>query len=296
MTVSFHQRTLTCWVSQSRVFATNSGIFISGSHAYLVDPGITSEELDATADFVASRGAQVRGIILTHAHWDHLLGPAVFPTATVIAHAAYTDVISSHDADLRRQVSGWQLANGVDAPRPFVPPWPDIAFDGCVIIHLGSLDLLIMSAPGHAQDHCVVYEPSAGLLWAGDMLSDTEIPMVMDTFGAYRQTLRTLVELEIADLVPGHGTPTDDQVTIRGRFEQDRAYLEAVRTCADRAVAEGASLAETVAGCNKIPFVQPDSYPHAHQWNIEQAYLGMGGAADGVAGWEKDWFTEETEC
>lgn len=113
--------------------------------------------------------------------------------------------------------------------------------------------------------------------------------MVMDTFAAYRQTLRRLAALEIRSLVPGHGTPTTDPREIHDRFAGDLVYLGEVYDCAAKAVEQGAELAETLDCCVSIPFAQPDSYPNAHRWNIEQAYLEAGGKVTGIAGWAQDW-------
>ncbi len=174
----------TCRVAQSEVFATNSGLFIAGDAAYLIDPGITPPELEAIAAFVMSRGATVRGIVLTHAHWDHLLGPERFPGVTVIAHRGYGDVIRRHRSDLQRQVDEWRRAGaGRRAAARFLPPCHDLAFDGQLTLHLGSLSL---------AGHCLRQATRRITVWsmmqprndgrAGDMLSDLEIPMVMDRF------------------------------------------------------------------------------------------------------------------
>ncbi len=293
MPLRLRSLTPTCWVAQSATYATNSGILLAEAEAYLIDPGIGPAELDDIAAFVRDRGAVVRGILLTHAHWDHLLGPSRFPDAPVIAHAAYRPVIRAHAEDLQRQVARWAADRSLSCLPTFVPPVPDITFSTKMIVQLGSHALWVIAAPGHAPDHTVVYVPVEGLLWAGDMLSDLEIPMVMDTFVAYRRTLRDLAGLRISALVPGHGTPTADPQEIHGRFVQDQAYLRAVQMCVSEAVTRGASLDETLAHCETIPFVQPDSYPNAHRWNIEQAFVEMGGRVEGPAGWEKDWLVEE---
>ncbi|MCU0519604.1 MAG: MBL fold metallo-hydrolase [Anaerolineae bacterium] len=278
------------------MYTTNAGVFLDAGEAYLLDPGITPTELDAVATFVAAHGADVRGIVVTHAHWDHLLGPTRFPRARVFAAAGYAAVVSEHGDDLVRQVAAWRSADGQPGLDVFVPPAPDVMFDDRICIHLGARSLRLMIARGHAPDHVVLYEPSAGLLWAGDMLSDVEIPMVMDTFSHYLQTLDRLSHLDVRVLVPGHGTVTDDAVEIRGRFERDQAYLAAMRECVAHAVADGASLIETVTRCSEVQFAQPDTYPNAHLWNIEQAYSEMGGRAPGVVGWAQDWLTEGAAC
>ena len=296
MGTPLRQLTPYAWVAQSRVYATNSGILLDGDGAYLLDPGITSLELDAIAAFVAAHGAAVRGIVLTHAHWDHLLGPARFPQAWVVATTGYMAVVAEHGDDLVRQVADWLSTEGLMGIDAFVPPAPDFTFDDRMCIHLGAYRLQLMVAPGHAPDHAVLYEPSAGLLWAGDMLSDAEIPMVMDTFSHYLRTLDWLSHLDVRVLVPGHGTVTDDVADIRGRLERDRTYLRSVRECVAQAVSHGISLGETVTRCSEVQFVQPDNYPNAHRWNIEQAYGEMVGSVRGVIGWAQDWLTEGVEC
>jgi hydroxyacylglutathione hydrolase len=284
--------TPTCWISQSRVFATNSTLFMAGGESILVDPGITPAELDSIRALVTACGPVVRALVLTHAHWDHLLGPSHFPAVPVLAHQAYAAVLESHVDDLQLQVERWRQGEGIGAGAPFIPPHPDRSFERQVTVSFGDHSVHVIAAPGHAPDHCVVYAPESGLLVAGDMLSDLEIPMVMDTFAAYRRTLARLAALEVRLLVPGHGTVTADPSKIRARFADDKAYLETVSACVADAVAQGASLAETVERCQHIHFIQPDDYPNAHRWNIEQAYLESGGQVQDAAwprGWEQDW-------
>jgi len=296
MDAPFRQLTPYAWVAQSCIYATNSGILIGNGKAYLVDPGITPAELERIAAFVATRQAVIRGIVLTHAHWDHLLGPAKLPGIPVIAHAEYAAVVAAHHDDLVRQIAAWQLGERTECPDVYALPSPDMTFDDHIHIHLPGYCLSAIAAPGHAPDALVLYEPVAGFLWAGDMLSDVEVPMVMDTFHHYRQTLEQLAHFDIRVLVPGHGAATADGTEIRARIEHDRTYLASVEKCVASAVGQGASLSETVARCGDIGFVQPDNYPNAHRWNIEQAYLEVGVSASGTIGWAQDWLVEEMEC
>lgn len=288
--------TSNCWVTQSCVFATNSSLFVSQAEGILVDPGIMPQELDALSAFIAANNIVLRGLILTHAHWDHLLGVTHFPGVPIFVHAAYHKVLRTHTDDLQRQVVHWQKEARIESSTPFMPPTPTCTFTEQVVLSIGAQQLQVIAAPGHAPDHCAIYEPKAGVLFAGDMLSDVEVPMVMDTFAAYQHTLQRLSVLDIRGLIPGHGRPTLNHAEIRGRFAQDQAYLSAVNVCAKQAVAQGALLDETVMVCSKIPFSQPDDYPNAHIWNIEQAYVEAGGRIDylgRLVGWEQDWVVQE---
>ena len=85
----FEQFTPYLWVAQSRLFVTNSGILVDGTEACLIDPGIYPDEIEAIAHFMTARGVAPRSIVLTHGHWDHILGPEHFPGVSVIVHSFY---------------------------------------------------------------------------------------------------------------------------------------------------------------------------------------------------------------
>lgn len=87
------------WVKQHSPYATNTGLLIRDHQVCLIDPGISSVQLIKIQHFVTRQDAEVHTIIFTHAHWDHLLGAALFPNARVIAHGKIT-WMSSETTDL----------------------------------------------------------------------------------------------------------------------------------------------------------------------------------------------------
>jgi hydroxyacylglutathione hydrolase len=276
------------WVLQSDLYATNHGIFISQHEACLIDPGLTEASLDHIAAFVAEQQATVTSLILTHGHWDHLLGRRCFPEAQVFAHNQYHDVIHEHGDDLQRQVTAWDAKRGFDRERPFVPPRPTVTFNTELTLTVGDVRLRLLHAPGHAPDQIVAYHAETGLLWAADMLSDQEIPLVSHSLRAYEHTLANLAALKLRALVPGHGGATTDPADIQRRLEEDRAYLAELRTRVERALAAGASMATTVDACSAMTFRQPEANATAHRWNVESAYVELGGHVDGPVGWDQE--------
>lgn len=288
MSTDFTQLTSHLWVTQSALFATNSGVFLSGDEACLVDPGIAPETIADIARFVTEQDATPRAIVLTHAHWDHVMGPEHFPGVPVIAHADYLRVLREHGADLYRQIGVWEAQAHIRRPRPFVLPKPTYTFDTALTLTLGDIRLRMFHAPGHALDQCAVYHAESGTLWAADMLSDIEIPLVL-SLSAYEQTLAHLATLDIRALVPGHGAPTTDVGEIQRRVMADRAYLAELRVRVTAAVAAGQTLAETVATCADMPLPRPCDDPTPHTWNVESAYAELGGPVEGAVGWEREW-------
>jgi glyoxylase-like metal-dependent hydrolase (beta-lactamase superfamily II) len=91
----------------------------------------------------------------------------------------------------------------------------------------------VIAHDAHAPGHGAVYLPEAGVLVAGDMVSDVEVPLPdmesADPFGAYRAGLGLLASLPgVRTVVPGHGH-TGDGAAFRARVAADLAYLDAVQ-------------------------------------------------------------------
>ena len=120
----------------------------------------------------------------------------------------------------------------------------------------------------------------SGTLWASDILSDTELPLVAHSLAAYDRTLNRLAALDLRALVPGHGTPSTDPAAIQTRLSEDRAYLAELGQRVARAVRQGLTPAETVAECADIPYRHPAENAGPHRLNVESAFLELGGEGD----------------
>jgi glyoxylase-like metal-dependent hydrolase (beta-lactamase superfamily II) len=55
-------------------FRYNAGLVASQGKAFLIDPGMTRNEIRDIQAFLANSGLKCEGIILTHFHWDHIMG------------------------------------------------------------------------------------------------------------------------------------------------------------------------------------------------------------------------------
>jgi hydroxyacylglutathione hydrolase len=215
------------FVATGDLYVTNSTVVADGEGACLViDPAVTVGE-------VAGLAADLRGLSLrpvagfaTHPHWDHLLWSSELgdvpryasPLAVATAErerAGLIDGVQSsapgHDLELFAKVTPLDL--------PDVIPW-----DGPAAV--------VITHQGHAPGHSGLFFPDIGVLVAGDMCSDIEVPLLdldqADPVGDYLAALDAFAALPVERVVPGHGS-LGDAAQFRRRIDLDRAYLENLR-------------------------------------------------------------------
>ena len=198
----------------------------------LIDPAVTVADLAALAGWLSERGLRPTAGWSTHPHWDHLLWSAAFgevpryatPRAVAVAARELPGLLSDvgesapgHDLTLFARVEPL-LGREIDWAGP---------------------PAVVYAHDAHAPGHGAVLLPEAGVLVAGDMLSDIEIPLLdlesADPFGGYRQGLELLAGAPgVRLVVPGHGH-VGDQAEFRRRVAADRGYLDATESGADPA-------------------------------------------------------------
>ena len=145
--------------------------------------------MEDIAAFCEQQQLEVETVVITHHHWDHVLGAARFPGARVVTQQAYIAQTAStwngrgvrYGASTRRKASL--------SPASFDPPMPDQTVDRIIGLMVGDVRVQLFQTPGHARDHLSVYDAESACLWAGDLLSDLEIPFVSDRLDAFERTL-----------------------------------------------------------------------------------------------------------
>jgi hydroxyacylglutathione hydrolase len=290
----FNEISSSLWVAQSRSLKMNTGVFISEDVACLIDPGLFPDEIGDMARLVANHGARPAMIVLTHSHWDHIVGPEHFPGVKVIAQAKYVDFTRQNSAELVKPLAMWEEHVGIKRDRPFVIPQPDETFDEGTAIYVGNLTLRLHHVPGHAVDQLAVRDEETGAVWVSDILSDIEIPFISDNLAAYERTLEMVGTWDIRALVPGHGAATIDKEEIEKRIEQDKRYLAEVRERVERALREGRTMEEAVRMCDDMEIRHSDINGGSHVLNVESVYIELGGEGDPrKKGWTKDFFVQE---
>lgn len=220
------------WVFTSRIMSTTSvvvagGRTAAGRGALLVDPAWEPDELEGIASWLERSGMTVVAGWATHAHYDHVLWHPRLGTAP--RYATPETARRAHEQQ-RCLVTGL----GPEWPADLAPLVGDVvALEGERIPWDGPA-VRVVEHHAHARGHGALWLEEAGVLVAGDMLSDVEIP-IPDEEGldGYRKGVAVLEPFvrRAEYLVPGHGgvaARAGEDTPIR-RLERDLAYLDGLR-------------------------------------------------------------------
>jgi glyoxylase-like metal-dependent hydrolase (beta-lactamase superfamily II) len=252
-------------VRRSRCYEMNSLWATRDGHVLLVDPGVLPSELDdlaAETQRVTTDFDRV-SLAFTHPHWDHVLGLPWFPGAETFAHSGFGDVLERDEARIGRDAAEALAEHGERLPHPFHAFEPLLKARGTTSVRLGPFDLVTYDTPGHDPNHLALWLPDAGVLVAGDLLSDLEIPWLDGPPWVYRASLKQLHWLyeqeDVRVTVPGHGPIAHGRLTAYRRLLRDMDYLVILEERARDARRRGLTLAETQTELATMDYVGRDA-------------------------------------
>jgi hydroxyacylglutathione hydrolase len=149
---------------------------------------------------LARMGSTCAAILVTHTHWDHLVGVADLAEGTkapVYAPAAEAEVLE-RPAEYYADVS--------------LRPWtPNVLLSGGETVDVAGISFEVLSVPGHSPGHLAFH--ADGCLFSGDVLfagsvGRTDLPF--SDWETLLDSIRRLVERYPPEtaVYAGHGPPT----------------------------------------------------------------------------------------
>ena len=218
-------------VFTSAVWDTTCTAVRSGGQTLLVDSPVFPEELSAIPALLGEHGFPVASVRLfnTHADWDHILGPLIFPRAPLWCGESTAQRLAENPDELAAMKTTFDEMFYVKRPQPLTLdrleplPVPGRA-------QIGALSIELIRADGHTIDGTAALFREARALAAGDYVSPVELPRLRGPLGAHLETLDRLepVISGAEVVIPGHGHPMSREQAL-GILAEDREYLEQLR-------------------------------------------------------------------
>jgi glyoxylase-like metal-dependent hydrolase (beta-lactamase superfamily II) len=187
--------------------------FLAGRAPVLIDAGVGA---DAHLDEIARHhAAGPVHVVVTHGHVDHVSG---------------VEALARRWPATRFSKLPWP-----DRDRRYPVAWQPLQ-DGAQIA-AGDETLEVIHTPGHAPDHVVLWHAPSRTLISGDLVVVGTTVVIPATNGGslsqYLQSLRRILALKPARLLPAHGPAIDDPERIVRRYldhrhERERQVLSAL--------------------------------------------------------------------
>lgn len=259
----------------NRNFISNAGFVVTDEGVVVVDalgsPAL-AEALIAEIRRVTPQ--PIRYAIVTHYHADHIYGLQVLQAAgaTVVAHAAGREYLTSDTARLRLEASRNDLAPWIDANTRLVAA--DRWLDADTTLRLGGVDFRIRHVgPAHTSEDLVVHVPQRGVLFAGDLVFQGRIPFVGQADSQqWIASLGQLLTLGAKVVIPGHGPESTDPAV---DLALTRDYLLHLRKTMGDAARELEPFEEAYQKADWSRFERLPLFKAANRMNAYNTYLLM---------------------
>jgi glyoxylase-like metal-dependent hydrolase (beta-lactamase superfamily II) len=170
--------------------------------AMVIDPG---DDIDDIVAIIDEHKLQVKQIVITHAHIDHVGG-----AMKLRAKTGAPILLNQNDYALLKMLdvqAGWL---GMKPPGD-VEIEAGLAHDET--LRAGSLSASVLHTPGHTEGSVCLYFPAEKMLIAGDTLFARSIGRTDLPGGSFEKIMRSLHDrvLTLPDetaVIPGHGPVT----------------------------------------------------------------------------------------
>ncbi|MCL2095835.1 MAG: MBL fold metallo-hydrolase [Oscillospiraceae bacterium] len=171
--------------------------------AQLIDPALYDGKI---ADIISSKGISLEYIVLTHGHYDHILGANKFREETGAKIAAH-ELEKEYLENPGKSMTGGEIV------------LPDILLKENDILTSGDVSLGVIHTPGHTKGSCCFICGEAKAVFAGDTLFKDGVGRCDLYGGDYRALIKSLEKLKSLDksykLYPGHGESTTLEQRLR---------------------------------------------------------------------------------
>lgn len=175
------------------------------NEALIVDPSCYNElEQQQLIQFIKDNNLIIKYIVITHYHFDHVMGAAFLSNELNVSlsiHKDYIQLAGNFDINIQSQYFGFQLKN---------PPRPKNLLNDGDELRLGDEKIKVVHVPGHSPCSIALYSEENAFLISGDIIFEGGIGRTDLACGDMELLLygiknKLFVLPENTKVYPGHG-------------------------------------------------------------------------------------------
>lgn len=199
---------------------TNCYVLKSGGEIAVIDPSAqTASEKEELILFLQSLNGNVKFIINTHGHFDHIAANKI------LKDSFKNSKIAVHEKDGEMLLSP-ELNGSVNFGLDIISDEPDILLKDSNILKIGDAKLKVLHLPGHTKGSIALYDSEGGFVFTGDTLFAGTVGIAKKFKNAFFEMIKGIKEklLVLPDetvIFPGH----DEESTI-GEEKEHNPFLQ----------------------------------------------------------------------
>ncbi len=201
----------------------DSNIYLIGDAVIDSGTGFNFIRLRDLLRILKKQFGDIKQVINTHGHFDHIGGNGYFPNAKTLIHKGDAHIIENGDMEL----SAADFFDGKLHPKRV-----DTKLDGGEKIDAGGSELEVIHTPGHTSGSICLYDRKNKFLFSGDTVFENAIGRVdfpNSDPQAMQESLNKLKDFKVVRVFPGHGNPFDKKALdkiLKINVEQFQAKVE----------------------------------------------------------------------
>jgi quinoprotein relay system zinc metallohydrolase 2 len=226
----------------------NVGFVVGGDAVAVIDTGGSVREGRALREAVQRfTDKEIKYVINTHAHPDHVFGNAAFEVPAIfVGHHNLPRALATNGPFYIKAFRR-EMKTALDDVK-IVPPTLIVGEE--VRLDLGHRSLIVKAWPtSHTDNDLTVFDPTSGVLFAGDLLFVQHVPVLDGSVRGWLKTIEDLARIPATSVVPGHGGVSDWPDALAA----ERTYLQRLESDCRDLIKRGIPLAQAadIAGTSQ---------------------------------------------
>ena len=266
----------------------NSGIIVGDDGCIVFDAQATPAMAQNVIERVRSvTDKPIKHVVLSHYHAVRVLGASAYKAQNIVSSQETLRLIDE------RGQQDWESEYG-RFPRLFADAesipgltWPNLAFEGEMVIRLGKREVRLMQlGAGHTSGDIVAYVPDANVMFTGDLIEYHSACYCGDAhLREWPATLDVIRSFDLKAVVPGRGDALRNPTIVREAIAMTREFVSTLYATADVSAARGRSLKDTMTAVRDAmdkKFGDYAIYEHCLPFNVSRAFDEASGIDDPV--------------